>query len=115
MDNVFWDAFTEACSARNTSPTAVVKALGLSSGSPTAWKRGTVPNAFTIASVAQFLDWPMQKFYGLAAPEQKERQPSDVEGLSEDEIRLIKAYREISETDKPVYLQILTRGAEHTP
>ena len=76
MENVFWETFTEACKARKTSPSAVAKSLGLSSGSPTAWKRGAVPNAFTIAQIASLLEWPMQKFYGLAEPEQKENSPS---------------------------------------
>lgn len=65
----------------------------------------------SLDKIAKYFNVPV----GLFVQSEKERQPSDVEGLSEDEIQLIKAYREISETDKPVYLQILTRGAERTP
>lgn len=65
-----------------------------------------------LSKIAKYFDVSVDY---LSGAEQKERQPSDVEGLSEDEIQLLKAYRDISETDKPVYLQILTLRAEHTP
>ena len=97
METVFWKTFTEACKARHTSPSAVAKALGLSSGSPTAWKRGTMPNAFTIAQIAQHLDWKMEKFYGTTedvreiADGQNKNQPSDeLEGLSPTAIQIAK-------------------------
>lgn len=115
MENVFWEAFTAACKEKNTSPSAVARALGLSSGSPTAWKRGTTPNAFTIAQIASYLDWPMQKFYGLVEPEQKESQPTGFDGLTEDEIQLLTAYRAIAESKKEVYLQIVLQGGEQNP
>lgn len=83
METVFWERFTAACAAKNTSPSAVVKALGLSSGSPTAWKRGTAPSMVTIARIAQLLEYPMDWFYGL--PEQKEKAPT--EGATDEEVK----------------------------
>lgn len=93
MATVFWDTFTEACKARGTTPSGVAKALGLSSGSPTAWKRGATPNAFTIAEISRFLDWKMERFYGttegmqdfLDTQGQKEKAPG--EGANDDDVK----------------------------
>ena len=115
MENVFWEAFTAACKERNTSPSAVARALGLSSGSPTAWKRGATPNAFTIAQIASYLECPMQKFYGLVEPEQKENQPTGFDGLTEDEIQLLTAYRRIADEDKEAYLKIVVQRGGQNP
>ena len=123
MATVFWETFTEACKARGTTPSGVAKALGLSSGSPTAWKRGATPNAFTIAEISRFLDWNMERFYGttddlqefLDKQGQKENQPTGIGELSEEEIQLVNAFRRIAEDDKGTYLRIVVQGGEQTP
>lgn len=52
---MFYDNLVRICLEQHTTPTAVVKALGLSTGLPTAWKRGTVPKADTLKKLASHL------------------------------------------------------------
>lgn len=51
----------------------------------------------------------------LLGAEEKENQPTGFDGLTEDEIQLLTAYRAIAEPKKGVYLQIVTQGAEQSP
>ena len=39
----FYASFIRLCAKENKSPTAVAKIAGISSGAPTAWKKGAVP------------------------------------------------------------------------
>lgn len=66
MKNQFWETYVKACKERKTSPSAVAKALGLSSGSPTAWKRGATPSIGTIFKISSYLDWPYEEFIGVS-------------------------------------------------
>ena len=54
-ENVFFTRFYQLCRARGTSPNAVAKALGIPSGSVTAWKQGTSPRAVTLHKLADYL------------------------------------------------------------
>ena len=57
----------------------------------------------------------MQKFYGLVEPEQKENQPTGFDGLTEDEIQLLTAYRRIADEDKEAYLKIVVQRGGQNP
>lgn len=49
---MFYENLLKLCSANRTTPTAVAKELGLSSGAPTFWKNGSVPRASTLQKIA---------------------------------------------------------------
>lgn len=51
---MFYDGLLRLCNERGTSPSAVVKALNLSTGSPTAWKNGRTPTTNTIQKIANY-------------------------------------------------------------
>lgn len=52
--SLFFERFQELCQEECTSPNAVAKKLGISSGSITAWKRGTLPRTETIQRLADY-------------------------------------------------------------
>lgn len=52
--SLFFKRFSELCREENTSPNAVAKKLGISSGSITAWKKGTEPRTETLLKLADF-------------------------------------------------------------
>lgn len=54
METFFWRRLTELCKERNTTPTAVTKAAGLSTGNVTYWKNGRIPNQKIIATLAEY-------------------------------------------------------------
>ena len=72
----FWKALKALCKERGTTPSAVARELGFSSGSPTVWKRGATPSMFTVGKLAEFFGVDMGVFYG-ATPETK-KAPSDI-------------------------------------
>lgn len=52
--SIFFDRFSDLCRNDKTSPNAVAKELGISSGSITAWKRGVTPRSDTVQTIAEY-------------------------------------------------------------
>lgn len=48
----FFEIFKKTCNEKGTTPTATVRALGLSSSSVTSWKAGMVPQHGTLLKIA---------------------------------------------------------------
>lgn len=53
---MFWTKFQEICDARGVKPHAVLKELGISSGSASHWKDGTIPNGEILKKIADYFD-----------------------------------------------------------
>lgn len=51
---MFYQRFIHLCESRGIKPSPVVKQLGLASGSPTAWKNGTIPDREALVKIADF-------------------------------------------------------------
>lgn len=51
----FFDKLKEACFKKGTSPTALLKSLGMSTSSVTSWKKGVTPSINTIYCLAESL------------------------------------------------------------
>lgn len=51
---MFFENLEQLCKANNTSVTAIVKDLGLSTSLVTNWRRGTIPNGETIIMLANY-------------------------------------------------------------
>lgn len=52
MENLFFERFCMLCKENDETPNAVAKSIGKSSGSVTAWKKGTIPRYETIKALA---------------------------------------------------------------
>lgn len=52
---MFFDNLKEACFKNGTSPTALLKSLGMSTSSVTAWKKGVEPSVGTVYRLAEKL------------------------------------------------------------
>ena len=52
---MFYDGLHKICRERGISIYKIIHDLGLSTGSPTAWKRGTTPNTATMKRIADYL------------------------------------------------------------
>lgn len=83
------------------------KKSGISSATFSQWRNGTYePSTENLSRIEECL--------GLSfAISQKEKQPAVIGELSEDEIKLLAAYRKILDQKKPGYLDMLERAAEH--
>ena len=51
----------------------------------------------------------------LLGAEEKENQPTGFDGLTEDEIQLLTAYRRIADEDKEAYLKIVVQRGGQNP
>ena len=57
---MFWNNLVNLCNQRNTTPTAVVKALGIAIGSVTKWKSGVIPRDTTLRKIADYFNVPVE-------------------------------------------------------
>ena len=89
---MFFDQFRKICIERNTTPTAVVKKIGLSSAKVTAWKNGTIPKMNIVQQLAQELSVPVSSFF-----ETDTQLPAQ---LDPDEEELLEAYRQLVRSGK---------------
>lgn len=53
---MFFDNLKEACFKKGTSPTALLKSLGMSTSSVTSWKKGVEPSVGTVYRIAEKLE-----------------------------------------------------------
>ena len=94
---MFWDSFVTLCNQKNTTPTAVVKLLGIAGGSVTKWKNGSVPSQKNVVRIAEYFKVDIGELMGYSAalpeysPEKKELL-NRLEGLSKDEVKQINEY-----------------------
>lgn len=62
---MFWDILVELCAGKNTTPNAVAKKLGLSSGSVTSWKKGAIPRDTTLNKIAKYFGVTPEYLLGI--------------------------------------------------
>lgn len=60
---MFYENLDKICRQRNTTPTAVVKKLGLSTSKVTAWKKGSIPKQEIMLLLAKKLDTSIDAFF----------------------------------------------------
>lgn len=81
-ENIFFTRFYQLCRKHGTSPNAVGRELGASSGSITAWKQGTLPRAGMMRKIADYFG--VTTDYLLGAEDTVIPQPSTI---SDDELK----------------------------
>ena len=77
---------------RGTTPTSVIRKIGLSSGNVTSWKNGASPKKDILERLAQELDVPVSAFFEIGAPTKPQ--------LQSDEEELLEVYRKLSQSGK---------------
>ncbi len=60
---MFYENLDKICRQKNTTPTAIVKKLGLSTSKVTAWKNGSVPKQEIMQLLAKTLDTSVDNFF----------------------------------------------------
>lgn len=74
---MFWNIFSELCSAINKKPNAVCKELGFSNAAATHWKNGKQPGASSLEKIAEYFNVSVD--YLLCSKDKKNR--ADQKGL----------------------------------
>lgn len=75
---MFWEIFQKLCKEKNTSPTEVMKTLGLSTSKVTAWKKGSMPNGKILSAIADYFAVSIDYLLGRISTEKRETHFSDV-------------------------------------
>ena len=77
--SIFYENYLKLCAARQESPTAVSKKIGLSNAAATGWKKGKKPSEVTLEKLAVYFGVARED---LTGEEQKETPaPSEGSGL----------------------------------
>lgn len=104
---MFWKNFVQLCNKNNTTPTAVVLEMGISRGSVTGWKKGSVPNDGTLLRLSEYFNVTVEELIS----EQKETPPEEIPaGLDEQDFEILNLYSRLSDEQKAqalTYLEFL--------
>lgn len=107
---MFYDKLQEACKLKGLKITPLVKELNLSTGSPTAWKSGVLPNSRTVQLLAERLDVTVGWLMGEEEPDTPNaaKELSDAfNSLTADELEVLEAYRKYPDVAKKVVRRTL--------
>ena len=75
---MFWDVFYKLCRDNGIFPNNVAKEIGVSSGSITLWKKGTVPQGATLQKIASYFNVSVDYLLGNAPPPEEEKSPAEL-------------------------------------
>lgn len=87
---MYYERLVEICRQHGTTPSALLKKIGLSTSKVTAWKNGSIPKADTLKRISDELGVPISAFfdekYSIA--------------LEDDENEMLEVYRKLSQSGK---------------
>ncbi len=87
---MYYERLNEICKQHGTTPTALLKKLGLSTSKVTAWKNGSLPKMDTMQLISKELKVPISTFFDEDVPEP----------LPEDAAELLDIYRQLGKSGK---------------
>ena len=88
---MFYEQLKRICASKGTTPTAVVRKIGISSGNVTSWKNGSSPKSETLQLLANELGVPIAAFFDV-------RTEPSVPDFSAEEIELVEVYRKLDKS-----------------
>ena len=105
---MFWNVLIELCNEKGISPNFVAKELGITSGTVTSWKKGSVPRDTTLRKVADYFgvstDYLLGTEHDFLQTFAKEKDPPKI---SESEEQLLALFREVPEADQEMVLMMI--------
>lgn len=63
---MFWERFTEECALKGVKPNQIADEIGVSSGTLTKWKKGTLPNVDKLIAVSSYFGVTTDYLLGLS-------------------------------------------------
>lgn len=89
---MFFEQLKLICAMRGTTPTSVIRKIGLSSGNVTSWKNGSSPKKDILEKLAKELDVPVSAFFDSDGTGQMQ--------LQAEELELLEVYRKLRQSGK---------------
>lgn len=101
--SIFYENYLKLCAARQESPTAVSKKIGLSNAAATGWKKGKKPSEVTLEKLAVYFGVARED---LTGEEQKEKPaPSEGSGLDARFDELLSQMTDADRADLLEYME----------
>ena len=94
---MFWQRLYQLCKENNTSPTQVVKELGIAQGMVTKWKNGTEPNAKALLKISKHFD--VSTDYLLGKKKKKNKATPEEQPLTDAQAALLNYCSDLSNDD----------------
>lgn len=107
---MFWQRFTELCSAQNKFPNNVASELGFSNAAPTHWKKGSTPRAAGLEKIANYFGVSVEYLKGetdIKNPDTKESTE-----MGREVVRLFNKVPEEKKAEAMRYLRFLAESHE---
>ena len=99
---MFADNLKRLCTLNNTTPTALCKALGLSTSKVSAWNNGSLPKQEVMLQLAKRLNCSVKDFFADKADDLKKVEPAN-----DDERDILAIYRKLSRRDRHEFMSIV--------
>lgn len=103
--SIFYENYLKLCAARQESPTAVSKKIGLSNAAATGWKKGKKPSEVTLEKLAVYFGVARED---LTGEEQKEK-PTPGEGsrLDVESKAFAEKFMQLDESTRALFNKML--------
>lgn len=106
----FHENFKRIANEKGTTPTAVVRDLGLSTSKVASWNRGGLPKQDTLAKLAQYLGCSVVDFFWDENDEKKvafEDNQIQAEPENDDEEDILRIYRSLGRREKHEFMSMV--------
>ena len=100
--SIFYENYLKLCAARQESPTAVSKKIGLSNAAATGWKKGKKPSEVTLEKLAVYFGVAREDLTG----EEKKEKPAPGEGSGLD-ARFDELLSQMTDADRADLLEYM--------
>lgn len=111
--SIFYENYLKLCAARQESPTAVSKKIGLSNAAATGWKKGKKPSEVTLEKLAVYFGVAREDLIG---EEQKEKPaPSEGSGLDARFDALLSQMTDADRADLLEYMEFKVAKRKENP
>lgn len=103
--SIFYENYLKLCAARQESPTAVSKKIGLSNAAATGWKKGKKPSEVTLEKLAVYFGVARED---LTGEEQKEKPaPGEGSGLDVEAKAFAEKFMQLDESTRALFNRML--------
>ena len=104
----FHENLKRICNDRGTTPTAVLREMGVATSKIAAWNKGNLPKQEMMVRLADYLHCSVMDFFWDENDEQRLSQSEkQAEPENEDEEDILRLYRSLSRRDKHAFMAMV--------
>ncbi len=108
---MFWTTFLRLCNEHGTRPNPVAQELGISSGSITKWKNGSLPRDATLQKIADYFEVSVDYLLGKEDPP-KEKPATESDGQLDEARELFSRLSPEAQAQVLNYMKFLEASAK---